>query len=198
MDIQHGSGGTYRTLVDGSPLSGLQWAVFVLCFLIMFLDGLDTVLIGFLAPYIGAEWKLAKGALTPVFTAGVVGLMIAGCMAGILADRVGRRPLLLAAVTVFGVANLATAYCASLEALVALRFVRGDAGLRIRTGAAARFRHHVDVLRLHAWRRRHRLAHPRHCSAAWLAGDVRRRGGAAAGFASMAILAASRIDRLPC
>jgi AAHS family 4-hydroxybenzoate transporter-like MFS transporter len=46
-------------------------------------------------------------------------------MAGILADRVGRRPLLLAAVTVFGVANLATAYCASLEALVALRFVTG-------------------------------------------------------------------------
>ncbi|HEX8605090.1 MAG TPA: MFS transporter, partial [Pseudoduganella sp.] len=125
MDIQHDAGGTCRTLVDRSPVSALQWAVFVFCFLIMFLDGLDTVLIGFLAPYIGAEWQLAKGALTPAFTAGVVGLMIAGCVAGILADRVGRRPLLLGAVAVFGLANLATAHCASLEALVALRFVTG-------------------------------------------------------------------------
>ncbi|GGY49077.1 MFS transporter [Pseudoduganella albidiflava] len=125
MTSQHEVGGSYRTLVDGSPLSTLQWAVFILCFLIMFLDGLDTVLIGFLAPYIGAEWQLAKGALTPAFTAGVAGLMIAGCGAGILADRVGRRPLLLGAVAVFGLANLATAYCASLEALVAWRFVTG-------------------------------------------------------------------------
>ncbi|MBB3221188.1 MFS transporter [Pseudoduganella umbonata] len=125
MDTQAVKGGGYRTLVDDSPLSGLQWAVFVLCFLIMFLDGLDTVLIGFLAPYIGAEWQLPKGALTPAFTAGVVGLMIAGCAAGILADRIGRRPLLLAAVAVFGLANLATAWCGSLEALVALRFVTG-------------------------------------------------------------------------
>lgn len=117
--------GSWRTLVDGSRLSGLQWTVFVLCFLIMFLDGLDTVLIGFLAPYIGAEWQLAKGALTPAFTAGVAGLMVAGCAAGILADRVGRRPLLLAAVAVFGLANLATAYCTSLDALVVLRFVTG-------------------------------------------------------------------------
>ncbi|WP_338759547.1 MFS transporter [Massilia sp. METH4] len=115
----------YRKLIDESRLSGMQWTVIALCFLIMFLDGLDTVLIGFLAPYIGKEWHLSKDALTQAFTAGVVGLMIAGCLAGILADRVGRRPLLLLAVTLFGASNLATAYCDSLGMLVALRFLTG-------------------------------------------------------------------------
>jgi AAHS family 4-hydroxybenzoate transporter-like MFS transporter len=125
MDLKRAEGGTYRTLIDGSKLSGLQWTVVVLCFLIMFLDGLDTALIGFLAPFIGKDWQLSKGALTQAFTAGIVGLMIAGCLAGILADRVGRRPLLLLAVALFGIGNAATVYCDSLEGLVALRFLTG-------------------------------------------------------------------------
>jgi AAHS family 4-hydroxybenzoate transporter-like MFS transporter len=125
MHFKQTGGGDYRKLIDESRLSGLQWTVIVLCLLIMFLDGLDTVLIGFLAPYIGKEWHLSKDALTQAFTAGVVGLMIAGCLAGILADRVGRRPLLLLAVMLFGTCNLATAYCNSLDMLVVLRFLTG-------------------------------------------------------------------------
>lgn len=129
MQAEYGKNGgadkTYRTLIDESRISRTQWAVIVLCFLIMFLDGLDTVLIGFLAPYIGKEWALTKDAMTGAFSAGVAGLMIAGCLAGILADRVGRRPLLLAAVTLFGIGNLATAFCDSLGMLVALRFLTG-------------------------------------------------------------------------
>ena len=125
MNNEPAGGANYRSLIDASKLSRLQWTIFTLCFLIMFLDGFDTVLIGFLAPYIGADWKLPKAALTPVFTAGVVGLMLAGCLAGVLADRVGRRPLLLGAVALFGVANLATASCASLDGLIAWRFVTG-------------------------------------------------------------------------
>ncbi len=125
MEMQQNKDGGGCAPEDAGTISARQWWVFVLCFLIMFLDGLDTVLIGFMAPYIGAAWQLPKGALTPAFTAGVAGLMLAGCVAGILADRVGRRPLLLAAVGLFGLGNLATAYCNSLEALVALRFLTG-------------------------------------------------------------------------
>lgn len=125
MELHETASGHYRRLIDDSRLSALQWTVIVLCFLIMFLDGLDTVLIGFLAPYIGKEWHLTKDAMTPAFSAGVVGLMVAGCLAGILADRIGRRPLLLTAVLLFGVGNAATAYCDSLSMLVVLRFLTG-------------------------------------------------------------------------
>lgn len=115
----------YRQYIDESRLSALQWTIFVLCFAIMFLDGLDTVLIGFVAPFIGAEWHLAKAAMTPVFTAGIVGLMVAGCIAGVLADRIGRRPLLLIAAAIFALANLATAFANSLDALIVLRLLTG-------------------------------------------------------------------------
>jgi AAHS family 4-hydroxybenzoate transporter-like MFS transporter len=125
MDFTQPPAASYRRLIDDTRLSGLQWTVFALCFLIMFLDGLDTVLIGFLAPYIGKDWQLTRDAMTPAFTAGVAGLMISGCVAGILADRLGRRPLLLFAVALFGAGNAATAYCDSLSMLVVLRFVTG-------------------------------------------------------------------------
>lgn len=116
---------TYRALIDATPLSSLQWTIFALCFLVMVLDGFDTVLVGFLAPFIGAQWHLPKSAMTSVFTAGVVGLVLAGCTSGILADRFGRRPLLLAAVVLFALANLATSFVPSIDGLIALRFVTG-------------------------------------------------------------------------
>ncbi|WP_242558932.1 MULTISPECIES: MFS transporter [Pandoraea] len=124
-DNGQAGGRTYRALIDAHPLSSLQWTIFVLCFLIMLLDGFDTVLVGFLAPFIGAQWHLPRPAMTPVFTAGVAGLMLAGCVAGILADRIGRRPLLIGAAALFGAANLATAFVPSVDALIALRFVTG-------------------------------------------------------------------------
>lgn len=117
--------GQHREYIGDTRPSRLQWTIFALCFIIMFLDGLDTVLIGFIAPFIGAEWHLAKAAMTPVFTAGVIGLIVAGCVAGILADRIGRRPLLLISTAIFGLANLASVFAHSLEALIALRMLTG-------------------------------------------------------------------------
>lgn len=115
----------YRQYIDDNRISALQWTIFALCFAIMFIDGLDTILIGFIAPYIGAQWQLDKAAMTPVFSAGLIGLMVAGCGAGILADRIGRRPLLLLAAAIFALANLATVFVNTLDMLIVLRLITG-------------------------------------------------------------------------
>jgi AAHS family 4-hydroxybenzoate transporter-like MFS transporter len=120
-----GPGPQYQDILDRSPVSGLQWTAFALCFAVMLLDGFDTAIIGFLAPAISRDWQLERAALTPVFTAGVAGLMLAGCLAGIAADRWGRRPLLMAATLLFAATNLATVFCHGVTELAALRFVTG-------------------------------------------------------------------------
>ena len=39
-----------QSFINAQPISRYQWRVVILCFLIVFLDGLDTAAMGFIAP----------------------------------------------------------------------------------------------------------------------------------------------------
>jgi AAHS family 4-hydroxybenzoate transporter-like MFS transporter len=53
------------------------------------------------------------------------GILVGALSSGPIGDRVGRKPLLLASIAIFGVASLLTAYAGSLEMLAVLRFFTG-------------------------------------------------------------------------
>jgi Arabinose efflux permease len=114
-----------QVFLDEQPLSAFHWLVFGLCFCIMLLDGFDTASIGYIAPSLLGEWGIAKAALGPVLSAALVGLSVGGLSAGPLADRFGRKHVIVAAVLVFGVSCLASARAGGLDALVVMRFVTG-------------------------------------------------------------------------
>src|SRR5690606_34870731 len=78
-----------------------------------------------IAPAIRAEWGLSPSALAPVFGAGLGGLMAGAFLFGPLADRFGRKTILMVCVAFFGLASLASAYSNSLEMLIVLRFLTG-------------------------------------------------------------------------
>jgi AAHS family 4-hydroxybenzoate transporter-like MFS transporter len=111
--------------VDARPLGRFQLRVVVLCALVMLLDGFDAQAIGYVAPAIVKAWHVNRAALSPVFAAGLIGLMLGALACGPIADRFGRRPVLLTCVLSFGVAALLTTAAGSLRALAALRFVTG-------------------------------------------------------------------------
>ncbi|WP_213780729.1 MFS transporter [Caballeronia sp. dw_276] len=111
--------------IDSQPLSRFQKRILVLCFLIVAVDGFDTSGIGFIAPAIRADWHLAAAALAPLFGAGLFGLTTGALLFGPLADRYGRKKILIAAISVFGLASLAAAASPSLGILIALRFLTG-------------------------------------------------------------------------
>src|ERR1700674_5870307 len=114
-----------QTFLNEQPFSGFQWVVFTLCFAIVLLDGFDTAAIGYIAPSLIHEWNVSKPALAPVLSAALFGLAFGALCAGPLADRLGRRLVLIVAVMIFGGACLASAFSASLDQLVALRFLTG-------------------------------------------------------------------------
>lgn len=116
---------TIQELVDSKPISKFQFRTFLLCGLIVLLDGFDTLAIGYVAPYLTKEWGLTRAALGPVFASGLFGLMVGALAFGPAADRWGRRPVLIASTVVFAVFSLATAFTTDIQGMVAMRFLTG-------------------------------------------------------------------------
>jgi AAHS family 4-hydroxybenzoate transporter-like MFS transporter len=114
-----------QAFIDTHPVSPLQKLLLLLCFLVIAIDGFDTAIVGFIAPVLRTEWRLEVTQLGPLFAAGLFGLMLGAFAVGPLADRYGRKNLLVASMIVFGVASLASSFSGGLLSLIALRLVTG-------------------------------------------------------------------------
>lgn len=111
--------------IDAQPVGGFQIRLLLTCAAVLFLDGFDTQAIGYVAPALAREWGLSKSALGPVFSAGLFGLMIGALLFGPLADRVGRKKIIILSTLAFGVGALATAFVQDVGVLIAIRFLTG-------------------------------------------------------------------------
>jgi AAHS family 4-hydroxybenzoate transporter-like MFS transporter len=76
-------------------------------------------------PQIAEFLKSTPAALGVAMSAGNVGALIGALVLGMLADRFGRKQMLLVSAFTFGVFTLAIAFIQSVEQLVLLRFIAG-------------------------------------------------------------------------
>ena len=111
--------------IDAQPVGGFQIRLLLTCAAVLFLDGFDTTAIGYVAPSLAKEWGLTKGALGPVFSAGLFGLMIGALLFGPLADRIGRKKIIIFSTLAFGIGALVTAFAKDVNTLLAIRFLTG-------------------------------------------------------------------------
>jgi AAHS family 3-hydroxyphenylpropionic acid transporter len=96
-----------------------------LCFLVAVIEGFDIQAMGVAAPRLAPLFGLDARQLGWVFTASNVGLVIGASLGGWLADKFGRKSILMGAVAAFGCFTLATAYAGSYHGLLAVRFCAG-------------------------------------------------------------------------
>jgi benzoate transport len=114
-----------QTIIDDSSVRPLQAIVFVLCFLLNVIDGMDVLIISFTAPGIATEWNVAAATLGVVFSAGLFGMMLGALLLAPFADAIGRRNLIMVSVTIIAISTWWTAYSGSLAQLIALRVISG-------------------------------------------------------------------------
>jgi len=110
---------------ENQKIGGVQIRVAALCALIQICDGYDINSIGVTVPALTHAWNLPGPAFTQAFLWSSIGIMVGALSAGPIGDRVGRKPLLLASLTIFGLASLLSAFAGSLLVLSILRFFTG-------------------------------------------------------------------------
>jgi AAHS family 4-hydroxybenzoate transporter-like MFS transporter len=114
-----------RATIDQGGIGAVQRRVFLLCGLCLVLDGFDVQAIGYLAPAIAEDWGTRPAALGVVFSAGLIGMVIGSSILSSIADRLGRRPVLIGATLLAGVAMSATSLVADVNQLLLMRFITG-------------------------------------------------------------------------
>jgi AAHS family 4-hydroxybenzoate transporter-like MFS transporter len=112
-------------LVENSPFGELQRRTFVLCLLCLVMDGFDVQALGYTAPSIVRDWGVPNAALGPVFAAANFGVLIGALFFSMLADRIGRRPVLIGATLFFAVMMILTARVTSVPQLLVMRLLTG-------------------------------------------------------------------------
>ncbi|WP_176080067.1 MFS transporter [Paraburkholderia tropica] len=114
-----------QSFIDERPLGRFHVILFVLCFLTIVLDGLDTSAMGLIAPSLIKQWGVSEAELAPVLSAALVGIGIGAAVAAPAADRIGRRIVLACSVVFFGVFSLAAGYSTNVEELFWARLLTG-------------------------------------------------------------------------
>ncbi len=111
--------------LENQRLGPVQIRVAALCTLVQICDGYDINSVGIAVPSLTHAWSLPGPAFTTAFLWSSIGILVGALSSGPIGDRVGRKPLLLASLLIFGIASVLTAFAGSLTMLAVWRFFTG-------------------------------------------------------------------------
>ncbi|MDH6288233.1 MFS transporter [Rhodococcus opacus] len=111
--------------VKDAPMSRLQTNTVILCLVMNLIDGYDLLVTSFVGPTIAKQWGLSGSQLGVLLSSGLAGMAIGAMFLAPLADRIGRRRLVLGALAVTTVSMVAASLSQSFLQLVACRVITG-------------------------------------------------------------------------
>lgn len=116
---------TPGSLMAGAPLTRFHIVLLLCCSFIMFFDGYDLIVYGSVLPTLMKEWSLSPDQAGWLGSAALMGMMCGAILLGSLADRVGRRPIIVHGTLLFSLAAVATGFAPNPDVFWALRFITG-------------------------------------------------------------------------
>ena len=89
------------------------------------MDGFDIQMMGYVAPAIIQDWNTSTSEFGLVISVGLLGVMLGALSFTVVADKIGRRPVLIGATFFFSIMMFVTAQANSIQSLLILRFITG-------------------------------------------------------------------------
>ncbi len=96
-----------------------------LCFVFNMIDGMDILVLTYISPTLQRDWQLSAAAMSVIFSAGLCGMAIGGVLIAPLADRIGRRLVILMALSVMAIAMMASSFATGMAYLMFARVAVG-------------------------------------------------------------------------
>jgi MFS transporter, AAHS family, 4-hydroxybenzoate transporter len=113
------------SVVDEKKASAFHIKIVAICFLIMLIDGFDISVAAFAGPGLIRQFHVSPSALGALFSVGLLAGLFGTPIFGSLADRFGRKRVIIFGVFFFGVFTLAALIATSFQLFVLYRFIAG-------------------------------------------------------------------------
>src|SRR5712691_7121161 len=114
-----------RETIAASPMKPLQVLAVAITVGLNALDGFDVLSISFASPGIADEWGIDRAALGIVLSMELLGMAIGAVVCGGLADRIGRRPMILSCLVLMTLGMFLATTPSGVAMLSAYRFLTG-------------------------------------------------------------------------
>jgi len=111
--------------IERLPFTSWQLIVGVIIASAWFFDAVDALAIAYVLPVLNGLWKLAPSQTGMLIAAGYAGQTIGSIVAGSLAERWGRVPVLLMTLLLFSIMSLACAFAWSFDSMLWFRLIQG-------------------------------------------------------------------------
>lgn len=111
--------------IKGSAMGRFQIIVVAVCLLLVMIDGFDIAVMSLTAPHVRADWAISQSLIGYLLSASLLGMAIGSFSLSPLADRFGRRRLLLTGVSIAFVGTTLSAFTQSATQLLGCRLITG-------------------------------------------------------------------------
>ncbi|WP_294033535.1 aromatic acid/H+ symport family MFS transporter [uncultured Moraxella sp.] len=112
-------------VIDNAKFQKFHWQVLFWCLLVIIFDGYDLVIYGVALPLLMEQWSLTSVEAGMLASSALVGMMFGAMIFGSLADKFGRKKIIMTCTAFFSGFTFLGAFAPSPTEFAILRFLAG-------------------------------------------------------------------------
>lgn len=112
-------------VIDSAKYWGMPFGITLMMIIIMLTDGFDLFTMGYVGPHLVDDWGITRGQLTPINTAGMLGMAVGSVALGWIGDRIGRKKAYFTCLAFLFLGSILCYYSQGVASLTTFRFVTG-------------------------------------------------------------------------